>query len=300
MIMRNTITTLYKSRNVLAAVILLSLLVITGYTALTQTGKPSAAVNKKDIPQEKADAGEQPLDINPAEEIDRLAKQYYADSRMSYKGSLKLYDENTDSSILMEEKPFYYASDKSGYYYNIGNVEIINQDDQLLYADHEQKLIAVVPHAPDKTSPHYFDMDAFRKLVKDGGVEAKVFQSGEGRMLTVGNIKEEGMKGYAIYYDPKTYRIDKIDFDLWMFNQLEYKDDEINNVLQNEQRTSSEEPADGTATLYSYRMSVVYAEIRQGVASSVNERQRKFITGQGKHIQLGEEYKEYELINQVK
>ena len=92
----------------------------------------------------------------------------------------------------------------------MGNVEVVQKKDFVLFADHDSKTLAVT-RIPTTTKPDgLFDVNEFRKLLDESHAKAVVTKRGNEKVLTIDSIQHPVIQGYRIYYNPVTYKIHRM------------------------------------------------------------------------------------------
>ena len=266
--------------------------------------KPETKIETK-IPEE-----EQTEDIgtltgdDPWKEMDKLVGAYYNKQGVSYKGSVKLIDDNGNKEKVVEEQKFEYSTIGQNMYYRLGNMEFVSKSDLVLIADHTNKIISVSRVMQTENKPKkLFDISEFKKLMEDTKAEAKVTQLGNQKILTIENITDPQIQGYRIYYDPETYHINKMLIGMLRLSPLADDDNAIDEIPADntEQKTEKEESADtdeqGIET-YTYYMEITYDEMKSlGITEKTFNPENKFISKSGDKIELAAVYSKYQLIS---
>lgn len=270
--------------------------------AITQFGIPDG--NKVEEVDNLSDTLEfgKPTGEDPAAEMERISKWYNPAHTTVFNGFFRLYDEKDARPKLIEEKQFQFSLDSNrNCNYEVGGIEVINNNRYSLTVDNNNKFVFLTKSSPGQgKEAQFFDIAAFEKILKETGAEAEVTKLGEDKILTVKNIKDPTVHGYAIYYSPVDYRIKKIVLVMWQLapltdiasnsrNDNDYAKDQLEDA-----RNSKETETPG----HHYKLEISYS----GIDSSMNIKARgqdKYVHITNNRAELTEEYSGYEFINQL-
>ncbi len=239
---------------------------------------------------------------DPWEEIKKLVQNYYGEgSQISYSGKMRLLDDNEETQKLLEEYDFEYSFCNGQYYYSIGMFECVSKADLLVMVNHADKSVSVSGVVPQKQGPvSFIDMDLFVKMMERAGAAAKVSLSGHQKILTVNNISDPSVQGYQVFYDPASYRIQKILVGMIRFEPLDPEDD-LQGVAGNEQIVMEPENIDTgefETEGYAYMLEISYDKY---TLTAISEKdfhpENKFIRINGRKVELAEAFKNYLLTN---
>jgi hypothetical protein len=295
-----------RNKKKISGAIILSLLLIV-ITALTQTIPPKvprgtgSAGNKID--------GDTAIEVStnddPWKEMDKIIAANNNSQGVSLSGTIKLIDDNGDKEKVLEEQSFEYSFLGVNIYQKIGSMEFISKPDLLLVADHDNKLIAVSNSGTgeDKAN-NLFDIKGFKKMMEERKASAKVTESGEQKLLTIENIQDPQIQGYRIYYDPETYKINKILIGMLRLSSLSDDESSIeeipgspdHKVGNNEEETGSTN--DNEIEAYTYYLEIIYSEMKiLGIKEDSFHPENKFIIKTKNKIELTTAFSKYHLVN---
>ena len=270
---------------------------------------PSADTKKNDIGvvEEQVEDIGQPVDDDPWKEMDKLVVAYYHKQAFSYKGIVKLIDDNGEKEKIIEENNFEYTALGKNIHYKLGQIEIINKYDLLLVADHANKFITVSPVIPveDKTGTGiFFDIALYKKMMEERKAEVKLTQLGNQRIMTIENIQDPQVQAFRIYYDPETYRISKMLIGMIRLSPIEEEGESSSgipgkgnekNTNTNTKETESDEAEIATFTYY---MEIIYTEMKlTDMRLQAFNPENKFIIRNNNKIELTAAFSTYQLIN---
>jgi hypothetical protein len=263
--------------------------------------------NKKEVETENTwDAAEfgKPTGEDPLVEIEKLSKWYKPGKQVIFTGFIRLFNDNEAAPRLMEEKKFVFSVDSNrNASYEVGGVEVINNKNYSLTVDNNNKFVFLTknPKATPQSQAGFFDIAAFEKVLKETNAEAEVTQSGEEKILVVKNIKDPSVQGYAIYYSPRNYHINKIVLQMWQLAPLQeingsssVDNDSSNDDSNETDKNNAEAEIDG----YYYKLEISYSGI-DTLKRNNRAPENKFIKIINNQVRLTPEYSEYELINQL-
>jgi hypothetical protein len=220
--------------------------------------------------------------------VDKLVTAYYSNTGISYKGTVKVIDDNQEKEQVIEEHPFEYTILKDNYYYRLAHMELVSKKNYLLAVDNENKTISLAPKASMQKANKTFDIRAFKKIMEKGQAQARVTQLGEEKILTIDHITDADIQGYRIYYSPNNHRIHKMLIGMVRLNPLEDDSEE-----QNDEAAIEDKPDN-----YYYYLEVLFTQVQ---SLELNEKnfnpESKFIQVQNGRMALAPAYKEYQLLN---
>lgn len=252
---------------------------------------------------------DQPEDIgtltndDPWKEIDKLVESYYIKEGVSYKGSVKLIDDNGDKEKIIEQHAFHYSTVGKIMYYQFGNIECITRPGLLLVADNENKLISISEQDINKQgSKKLFDLNEFKKLMEDAKAQAKVTQLGNQKILSIEDITDPQIQGYRIYYDAATYKISKMLIGMMRFSPLNEEEDGIEQAPADIDAAGKTNDVSGESTeneieTYTYYLEIIYDETKLlKVSEKTFDPETKFINKTENKIELKPAFNKYQLI----
>jgi hypothetical protein len=248
-----------------------------------------------------------PTGDDPWKEMDKLVAAYYDKQGISFKGKIKLIDDNPEQEKVMEEHSFEYSVAGENFHYRLGQIEVVNKKDLVLVADHSNKFISVAPVMPAREKPKkFFDITEFRKILDEQKADAKVTQLGEQKILTIENIQDPQVQGYRIYYDPLTYRISKMLIGMLRLSPLSDDEGGIEELPapadEKEEITGAgpdtEETGEAEIETYTYYMEIIYSEMKvMGIKEDAFHPENRFIVRNKNKIELTAAYSSYQLIS---
>jgi hypothetical protein len=242
---------------------------------------------------------------DPWKEMDKLVSAYYNKQGISYKGLVKLIDDNGNKEKIIEEHKFEYSTLGQNMYYQLDNMEFVNKPGLILIADHDNKFISVSNQdRPVNEQQKLFDIGEFKKLMEKTNAKAKVTQLGDQKILTIENITDPQIQGYRIYYDPVTYQVSKMLIGMLRLSPL--TDDEggieetpgaVTNKINNKENIS-EEPAEDEIETYTYYLEIIYDEMKVlNISEKTFRLESKFIIKKDNKIELMPAFSKYQFIN---
>ncbi len=268
--------------------------------------KPADAIVEEPKEEQTDDIGTL-TDDDPWTEMNSLVKAYYNEAGASFKGSVKLIDDNGETEKVMEEYPFTYMTLNDNYYYSLDKIEVIQNRDIVIMVDHTNKIISMSTVSEQQVKKQQlFNIKDFKELMTERKAEAKVTQLGTEKILTIENIQDPQIQGYRIYYNPQTFRIAKILVGMVRVSPLE--DDEAENGIEEipgnkddgktEEEAATEESEEAEAVdTYTYYVEINYTEANVlNVTKETFKPESRFITIDGSKITLAKEFSEYQLI----
>lgn len=228
-----------------------------------------------------------PTNDDPWKEMAKLTEAYYAKSGIIYKGAIKIIDDNSESEKIVEEQPFQYTLLDNGYHYQLGKLEMISKKNFLMAVDHGNKTISYTPQLSSAKNRQHklFDIEAFKKIMLKGKVNARVTRAGEDKILTIDSITDATMQGYRIYYSPRTYRIHKMLIGMARPEPLE-------------KEGASEENTAGAP--YYYYLDISFNTIETlALKEKIFRPEDEFVTIENRKIVITPAYKDYQLLNTI-
>ena len=242
---------------------------------------------------------------DPWKEMDKLVSAYYNKQGISYKGQVKLIDDNGNKEKIIEEHKFEYSTLGQNMYYQLDNMEFVNKPGLILIADHDNKFISVSNQdRPGIEQQKLFDIGEFKKLMEKTNAKAKVTQLGDQKILTIENIADPQIQGYRIYYNPDSYQVSKMLIGMLRLSPLtddeggieEAPDASTNKI--NDQENNSEEPAEDEIETYTYYLEIIYDEMKVlNVSEKTFRPESKFIIKKDNKIELMPAFSKYQFIN---
>lgn len=260
----------------------------------------------KEESPEKAEVPGTPTNDDPWKEMDKLVHAYYGTNGISYKGLIKLIDDNGEEEKVLEEHWFEYAFSRNNFHYSLDSMEFINEDKYIMAVDHRNKLISLSAAGKQQTGTQLFDMEEFKKIMQEQKANAEVTQSGNEKMLTIDNIQHPQIQGYRIYYDPQTYKINKMLIGMLRLSPLTEEDE---NYIENDSpvangsetkeveknKVNTEETETDT---YSYYVEVIYRESHElSTGGKGFDPVQKFVKISKDKVELQPAFTAYELLH---
>ncbi|MEQ1676015.1 MAG: hypothetical protein ABL876_04920 [Chitinophagaceae bacterium] len=244
-------------------------------------------------------------DDDPWTEMDKLVKAYYNNSGSSFKGSVKLIDDNGEAEKVIEEHPFVYAVLNDNFYYSLDKLEVIQKKDMVLVVDHVNKLVSVSSVEGEQGKKgEFFSIRDFKKLMVEQKATAKVTQLGIEKILTIENIQDPQIQGYRIYYNPQTFRITRMLIGMIRVSPLE--DDAAENGIEEipggkddgkAEDVTDQSEEEETIDTYTYYVEINYTEANVlNVTKETFKPESRFITIAGSKMTLAKEFSDYHLI----
>jgi len=286
---------------VTALVLFIGLALIYTYAQKNSGTPPTEEKN-----EEQAEIPGTPTNDDPWKEMDKLVHAYYGTNGISYKGLIKLIDDNGDQEKVLEEHGFEYAFSRNNFQYSLDSMEFINQDKYIMAVDHRNKLISLSAAGKQQTGTQLFDMEEFKKIMQEQKANAEVTQSGNEKMLTIDNIQHPQIQGYRIYYDPQTYKINKMLIGMLRLSPLTEEDEnyiENDSPVANESDTKEAEKNEVSREeteldTYSYYVEIIYRESHElSTGEKGFDPIQKFVKISKDKIELQPAFTAYELLH---
>lgn len=254
---------------------------------------------------EEAEVPGTPTNDDSWKEMDKLVHAYYGDNGFSYKGSLKLIDDNGEKEKVIEEHSFECAFSKNEFQYLLDSIEVINQGKYVMAVDHRSRIISLSATGKQSQGSQLFDMEQFKKMMVEQKADASVSQSGNEKMLTIDNIQHPQIQGYRIYYDPQTYKINKMLIGMLRFSPLS---DEEQSYIENEKPSvnenktseavkSEEDQEETEVDTYSYYVEISYKESHELASGKEFNPLQKIVKISNNKIELQPAFGNYQLLS---
>ena len=277
-----------KNPIVLSLLLFISIIAVTQVTDRRIIAAPVILVEETDH--------EIALDEDPWNDLQQIVHALQSRDGITYSGTILLVDETGENRKLIEKSPFTYTVFNDAFYYSLGGVEVISKEHFTLLVDHGSKTIALTKkmHA-EKTAP--FNVDAFQKLLDQRESTIRLAQLDTERILTIDHIMDPVIQGYRVYYNPRTYRVRKIEIGMASLSAISNEKEEHLDVGSDQINTASDEGGDAIKT-YTYYLEIEYKDISkwQGKKASFLP-ENEFITGTSHHIHLTNSFKDYTFLN---
>jgi len=275
-----------------------------GYFFRKQETKTESSVQKEEQASEQEENIGTLTDDDPWKEIEKLVAAYYNKQGVSYKGSIKLIDDNGENEKIIEQHTFQYSVVGRSMYYQVSNMEFVSKAGLVLVADHNNELISVSePGDQNQKSAKLFDIDIFKKLMEEAKAEARVTQLGDQKILTIESISDPQIQGYRIYYNAATYQVKKMLIGMVRLSPLDNNDGGIDeqpvapNDKADENKEVDEETSEDEFETYTYYMEIAYEETKTLNTSEKSfAPENKFIVKAKEKIQLTAPFSKYQLI----
>jgi hypothetical protein len=263
-------------------------LLLTAVWAITQKSTVRKVENNAASENE-----EQLTDDDPWTEMDKIVSAYYSDGGTTYKGTVKVFDDNGETEKLIEENPFEYTLYNEDYHYKLSTLEVVSKKDFTLAVDHNTKTVAIVQKAPIATA-QLFDLRGFKKAMEDKKAVVKVLTQGGQKILSVDQIEDPTIQAYRIYYSPATFQVKKIEIGMSRLSSIDGDEQGIpaENVRKEKQ---DEEP---TMQEYVYYLEIDYTSIQTlSLKKEDFHPEGQIIERTNNHIQLTPAFSQYNLVN---
>lgn len=244
-------------------------------------------------PGTEAPDGETATGDDPWQEVAQVVSNYYNPGGITYKGKMKLVDDNGEAEKTIEEMDFEYTLLGDEYHFRMGTMEVVRKDDRMLAVDHSSKTVALSRQQGNGTAVQLFDMAQFRKVMEEKKASAKVSLLNGQKIITIDEINDPSIQGYRIYYDPVTYRIARIEIGMLRLAPLEETEE---TAVKEEEKTLSEEEEE--IPTYTYYLEVNYTEIKTlALKKKEFSPESKFIRTGSSELELTPAYRDYNLID---
>lgn len=236
-----------------------------------------------------------PTNDDPWKEIEKLANAYYDKQGISYRGTIKVIDDNDNTEKVIEEQDFEYSILDKNYHYRLGSMEFVNKKNYLLAVDHANKIITMSSQIEAGKESKLFDLRTFKNLLTKQKANVRVTQYNDEKIITVDNISDPDIQGYRIYYSPQTYRVHKMLIGMLRLSPLEQKEEVADQEIQEENTTS-----EAGLTEYYYYLEVNFTSIKSmGISSKDFNPERKFFELQDGRTVIAPAFKDYQLQNNI-
>jgi hypothetical protein len=272
------------------------------FTPVSQTKRGTAYARTGD--NDSVEVIGTPTGDDPWQEVSKLVAAYYQKTGMEYKGTVKVIDDNGDTSKVVEEQPFEYTIlNNDNYYYRLAHIEMVNKKNFLLAVDNESKTISISGKVVHRKNARPFDIRDFKKILEKGKAHALVTMSGDEKILTIDNIPDPDIQGYRIWYSPTSYRVHKMLIGMARLSPLDDdKADGQSNDDAAKNNKTNQPPATGSDEIntWYYYLEVSYTQV-QPLALSVKDfnPENKFIQVHDRQLTLSPAYKQYQLLNTI-
>jgi hypothetical protein len=249
--------------------------------------RPGVTQSVSDVPD-----GETPTSDDPWKEVEHIVSHYYNPGGITYKGKMKLIDDNGEAEKMLEEMEFEYTLLDEEYHFRMGTMEVVRKADMMLAVDHASKTVAVSSQQGSQSPAQLFDMEQFRKIMEEKKADAKVSLLNGQKIVTIDAIEDPSIQGYRIYYDPATYRIARIEIGMLRYSPLEEPEEG-----KEEEETAPSDTGEGIPT-YTYYLEVDSTEVKTLALKKKEFRpESKFIQAGSKELELTPTYRDYSLIS---
>ena len=235
-----------------------------------------------------------PTNDDPWKEIEKLANAYYDKQGISYRGTIKVIDDNDNTEKVIEEQDFEYSILDKNYHYRLGSMEFVNKKNYLLAVDHTNKIITMSSQVQAGKESKLFDLRTFKNLLTKQKANIRVTQYNDEKIITIDNISDPDIQGYRIYYSPQTYRVHKMLIGMLRLSPLEEEKEVVGQEVQ------EENASDGSITEYYYYLEVNFTSIKSmGISSKEFNPERKFFELQDGRTVIAPAFKDYQLQNNI-
>jgi hypothetical protein len=241
---------------------------------------------------------------NPWEEMNKLVHAYYNKQGVSYKGSIKLIDDNGSEEKIIEQHTFEYSIVGQNMYYRVGHMEVVSKTGLSLVADNINQFVSVsLQSSAGNKNTKLFDIDKFKEMMEKTKAEAKVTQLGNQKILTIENIDDPQIQGYRIYYDPGTYQVSKMLIGMLRLSPLNEDDEGIDKIPEADNNTKNtqsnlDQTIEDEIETYTYYVEITYGELKiLSISEEAFHPESKFITIAKNRIELTPAFSKYELLD---
>ncbi|MFT3935473.1 MAG: hypothetical protein QM726_17735 [Chitinophagaceae bacterium] len=206
--------------------------------------------------------------------IQKIVNAYHSDKPMRFSGSMKMYPK-TNAAKVSERMESEFILHGKKFYCSIGPLQMLLNDDYYVSVDKADKLIMIGHHKDVSGTANVpvLNMDAFALLIKEKKIEAIISKQGGNSLLQLNDAENvTGYSAYSIEYDASTGYMKKV--------LLERKD----------------------ANTASGKTMVLEINYTIPVAISANKNvfsEKPFFSIVNKRIQLTDNYRGYQVINQL-
>lgn len=236
---------------------------------------------------------------DPWVEMEQLVGMYYPKGGATFKGTIKLIDDNGAQEKVLEKHDFQYSSFGPSSSYSIAGLEVVQKPNLTVIADTRNQIITVsLSNSSVIQSQGLFDINLFRKTMEERSAEAVVTTLGAEKILTIDNIQDPQIQGYRIYYDTATMKINKMLIGMIRLSPLEETSGE-KDLMPELKSSENESEFDATHELntYTYYMEISYSEIKMlSLTADQFKPENKFISITKSNISLNPAYSGYQLI----
>ncbi len=295
--------TIMKTKNKKTSLIVLTFsLLLACLAALTQPGRFVRKESMK-LQQDTLDLGALTND-DPWRELELLVDHYYNDYEATrYVGTMRLLDDNSEKEKVLEQKDFMLEMVKDEYYYKLDSIECVSKSDFTLIVDHKEKLIAFAPIFREGRN-NVFDFSALRRMMMEQNVQAKVREKNGKKILTIDSIPHPEIKGYQVYYDPLSYKVEKLLIGMSRFTSLTDAGNEEKEVggefgsdIENRNDINHEELNMGSISTYNYYIEIEYTRKQEFKTKSLYNPESRFVEFRNANgFEPLPEYQDYEFI----
>lgn len=240
----------------------------------------------------------EPTSDDPWSEMEKLIGVYYGEKQfVSYKGVMRLIDDNEEKQRVIEEMRFEYNLRGAEYHYRLGQLECVKKESFFLLADYENKTIALSTITPSEDkAAGLLNMAGLKKLLEERSGGVKVTQTTDSKVLTVNNIQDPGIQGYQVFYDPATYRIRKLLVGMIRLSPLE--ENILSPADEKAVDATENEISENELEAYAYYLEVKYDNIEFKTAGKeLFKPEEKFIHFINNKAELQPAFSGYRLLN---
>lgn len=154
------------------------------------------------------------ISIDPWKVLQEINRYYQTDQVIKQACEIKLHSQNNPTVILEQYDCLYLISNEQ-VYSRIGPVETYGDKEIMVTADKENMLISLMPPDPAMLENNMPAMKQLQKLVREVKGELTIVEEAGKEVLSFRSELNPEIKSYRIYYDPKTWRIEKIRMEVW-------------------------------------------------------------------------------------
>jgi hypothetical protein len=243
------------------------------------------------------------LNEDPWTEINKIADKYINNNQLSISGNIKLYEYET--SKIIEEQKFSYVRSGDNMAYSIGSVEMAADKEYSVVVDNTQKIMAITKLENNPLAEKAFDIEKLKKLMSEQKASAKVLQNKDQNIIVVDNINYDDIASYKLYYSPKSYQVIKIVLVMSSPFQLDDNDKPtVSNDINKSDKQNTDTGIDTSAVdqllipgVNLYTVEINYAN--EKVYQENTDHVKRYVVFRNKNIYTTEQYKNYELLNQI-
>jgi hypothetical protein len=161
--------------------------------------------------------------------------------------------------------------------------------------------VSVSSVGQNQISKGFFDIKEFKKWMNGQKVHAEITQLGAEKILTIDSIQNPQIQGYQIYYDPVSYKINKMIVGMMRLSPLDDDAAEVTPQKNDEMQEKDTQDLElSTINAYTYYLEIIYQESHPLTLLDGKFRPSAKILKINKDVvELQSAYKDYQLINMM-